>query len=88
MNETALNRLKSGATRLAGVALARIELATEENRLKTKFQSLGRKLYKAVQGDLLNAIKDDPAVVELLGDIEESKRRIAELEQKVSEGRK
>ena len=83
MNETAINKLKTKAKDLAGSALARVELATEESRLKTRFQSLGQKLYQAVQGDLLSTIKDDPAVVELLGSIEESKRRIEDLEKKI-----
>ena len=78
MNETAINKLKTKAKDLAGSALARVELATEESRLKTRFQSL------AVQGDLLGVIKDDPAVVELLGEIEEGKRRIDELEKKIA----
>ena len=51
MNGTALNKIKSKALGVAGTALSRVELATEEGRLKTKFQSLGQKLYKAVQGE-------------------------------------
>lgn len=84
MNETAINKLKTKAKDLAGSALARVELATEEGRLKTRFQSLGQKLYQAVRGDLLGTIKDDPAVVELLGEIEEGKRRIEDLEKKIA----
>ena len=61
-----------------------MELATEESRLKTKFQALGQKVYLAVQGDLLNAMKDDPLVVALLGEIEETKKKIAELESKIA----
>jgi hypothetical protein len=86
MNGTALNKIKSKALGVAGTALSRDELATEEGRLKTKFQSLGQKLYKAVQGDLLSTIKDDPSVVELIGDIEETKRRIEDLEAKIAGG--
>lgn len=83
MNGMALNKLKSKALGVAGSALTRVELASEESRLKTKFQALGQKLYKAVQDDLLSTIKNDPSVVELIGDIEESKRRIDELESKI-----
>ena len=86
MNGTALNKIKSKALGVAGTALSRVELATEESRLKTKFQALGQKLYKAVQGDLLNTIKDDPSVVELIGDIEETKRRIEDLEANIAGG--
>ena len=86
MDKTVLNKLKNHAVGLASAALdrVRVELATEESRLKTKFQSLGQKLYGAVQDDLLKAIKDDPSVVELIGGIEESQKKIAELEKKLS----
>ncbi|WP_290746021.1 hypothetical protein [Fibrobacter sp. UBA4309] len=84
MKETTLNKLKNKATGIASGALSRVELVTEENRLKTKFQALGQKVYLAVQGDLLNAMKDDPLVVALLGEIEETKRKIAELESKIA----
>lgn len=84
MNGTPFNKIKSTAMGLAGIALARVELATEEGRLKTRFQALGQKLYKAVQGDLLSTIKDDSSVVELIGEIEETQRRIADLEGKIS----
>ncbi|MBR4915635.1 MAG: hypothetical protein IKZ45_00930 [Fibrobacter sp.] len=86
MNGKALNKIKNKALGVAGTALTRVELATEESKLKTKFQALGQKLYRAVQGDLLNTIKDDPSVVELLGDIEETKRRIEDLEAKIGGG--
>lgn len=84
MKETTLNKLKNKATGIASGALSRVELVTEENRLKTKFQALGQKVYLAVQGDLLNAMKDDPLVVALLGEIEETKKKIAELESKIA----
>lgn len=84
MKETTLNKLKNKATGIASGALSRVELATEESRLKTKFQALGQKVYLAVQGDLLNAMKDDPLVVALLGEIEETKKKIAELESKIA----
>jgi hypothetical protein len=86
MNGTPFNKIKSTALGLAGTTLARVELASEEGRLKTKFQALGQKLYKAVQGDLLGTIKNDPSVVELIGDIEETQRRIADLESKIGGG--
>ena len=86
MNGMALNKLKSKALGVAGSALTRVELASEESRLKTRFQALGQKLYKAVQGDLLGTIKNDPSVVELIGEIEETQRRIADLESKIGGG--
>ena len=84
MNGTPFNKIKSTAVGLAGATLARLELATEESRLKTRFQALGQKLYKAVQDDLLGTIKNDASVVVLIGDIEETQRRIADLEAKIS----
>lgn len=86
MNETPLNKLKSMATGLASSALTKVELAAEESRLKTKYQALGQKLYSAVQGDLLNTMKDDPSVVELVGAIEEGKRKIQDLEASLAKG--
>lgn len=83
MQETMLNKLKNKASGLAASAVTRVELVAEENRLKTKFQALGQKVYSAVQGDLLNAMKDDPMVVALVGEIEETKKKIAELENKI-----
>jgi hypothetical protein len=84
MDKTVLNKLKNHAMGFASATLVRVELATEESRLKTKFQALGQKLYGAVQDDLLKAIKDDPSVVEIIGGIEESQKKIAELEKKLS----
>lgn len=68
---------------MASVALLRVELATEESKLKKRFQLLGQKLHGAVRDDLLAAIKDDPSVVELLGAIEEQKRRIKSLRNRI-----
>ena len=86
MNETTLNKLKNKASALASGALSRVELAAEERRLKAKCQALGKKVYRAVQGDLLNAMKDDPSVVALVGEIEETQKKIAALEDKVAGG--
>ena len=83
MSETPLNKLKNKAMSAASSAVLRVELATEESKLKKNFQSLGQKLHMAVKEDLLAAIKDDPSVVELLGAIEERKRRIKSLENKI-----
>lgn len=84
MNKTTLNKLKNKAGGLASAALTRVELVAEENRLKTKFQALGQRMYLAVQGDLVNAMKSDPLVVALLGEIDETKKKITELEIRIS----
>lgn len=83
MSETPLNKLKNKALFAASSAVLRVELATEESKLKKNFQALGQKLHMAVKEDLLAAIKDDPSVVELLGAIEERKRRIKALENRI-----
>lgn len=83
MYETPLNKLKNKALSAASSAILRVELATEESKLKKDFQTLGLKLHGAVRDDLLAAIKDDPSVVELLGAIEERKRRIKNLEKRI-----
>lgn len=83
MSKIPLNKLKNSAVNFASTALLRVELATEESRLKNRFQALGQKLHGAVRDDLLSAIKDDPAVVELLGAIEEQKRRIESLQNRI-----
>ena len=41
MDKTVLNKLKNHAMGFASATLVRVELATEESRLKTKFQALG-----------------------------------------------
>lgn len=83
MTKIPLNKLKNSAVNFASTALLRVELATEESRLKNRFQTLGQKLHGAVRDDLLSAIKDDPSVVELLGAIEEQKRRIESLKNRI-----
>ncbi|MCQ2108937.1 MAG: hypothetical protein MJZ05_09275 [Fibrobacter sp.] len=84
MMETPLNKLKNKALFAASSAVLRVELATEEAKLKKNFQTLGLKVHGAVRDDLLAAIKDDPSVVELLGAIEERKRRIKNLERRIN----
>ena len=62
-----------------------------EQTLNTILQSKCKEKIVAVsltisQDDLLKAIKDDPSVVELIGGIEETKKKIAELENKLAKG--
>ena len=84
MAEKTLNKIKNKALNYASTALLRIELANEEAKLKKRFMSLGQKLHGAVRDDLLSSIKDDPSVVELLGAIEEQKRLIASLQDRIA----
>lgn len=82
MSKIPLNKLKNSAMNFASTALLRVELAAEESRLN-RFQALGQKLHGAVRDDLLSAIKDDPSVVEILGAIEEHKRKINSLRERI-----
>lgn len=83
MSKIPLNKLKNSAMNFASTALLRVELAAEDSRLKNRFQALGQKLHGAVRDDLLSAIKDDPSVVEILGAIEEHKRKINSLRERI-----
>ena len=83
MAEKTLNKIKNKALNLASTALLRVELANEESKLKKRFMALGQKLHGAVRDDLLQTIKDDPSVVELLGAIEEEKRHIESLSKRI-----
>lgn len=83
MSKIPLNKLKNSAMNFASTALLRVELAAEESRLKNRFQALGQKLHGAVRDDLLSAIKNDPSVVEILGAIEEHKRKINSLRERI-----
>ena len=83
MAEKTLNRIKNKALNLASTALLRVELTNEESKLKTRFMTLGQKLHGAIRDDLLQTIKDDPSVVELLGAIEEEKRVIDSLRKRI-----
>jgi len=83
MAEKTLNKIKNRALNLASTALLRVELANEESKLKKRFMALGQKLHGAIRDDLLETIKDDPSVVELLGSIEEEKRIIESLRKRI-----
>lgn len=84
MNETPLNRLKNAAKGYAASALTRVELSMEESKLKSKYQTLGQKLYESVRNGDLSKIKEDVSVIEIIGAIYESKSRIEELEKNLN----
>ena len=87
MAEKTLNKIKNKALNYASTALLRVELANEESKLKKRFMALGQKLHGAIRDDLLQTIKDDPSVVELLGAIEEEKRLIETLRKRIENPR-
>lgn len=78
MAET-LNKLKSGALNCASVVLNKVSIATEETRIKAKYEALGRRLLPALENDALNSLKNDPEVVELVGCISEMRTHIKEM---------
>lgn len=82
MTETVLNRLKSGALNCASTVLNRMNIATEESRLKAKYETLGRRLLPALENDALDTLKNDPDVVELVGSISEMRTRLNALKKR------
>ncbi len=76
MTETVLNRLKSGALNCASTVLNKMNIATEESRIKAKYEALGRRLLPALENDALDTLKNDPDVVELVGAISEMRTRL------------
>lgn len=76
MTETVLNRLKIGALNCASTVLGKMNIATEESRLKAKYEALGRRLLPALENDALDTLKNDPDVVELVGAISEMRTRL------------
>lgn len=82
MTETVLNRLKSGALNCASTVLNRMNIATEESRLKAKYEALGRRLLPALENNALDTLKNDPDVVELVGSISEKRTRLNALKKR------
>lgn len=82
MTETVLNRLKSGALNCASTVLNRMNIATEESRLKAKYEALGRRLLPALEKNALDTLKNDPDVVELVGSISEMRTRLNALKKR------
>ncbi len=76
MTETVLNRLKSGALNCASAVLNKMNIATEESRIKEKYEALGRRLLPALENDALDTLRNDPDVVELVGAISEMRTRL------------
>ena len=60
MAENTLNKIKNGALSCACSVLNKINIATEESRLKAKYESLGRRLLPALEKDALDERKNDP----------------------------
>lgn len=81
MSKSMLNKLKEGAKNCASTVLLHIDLAAEESRLKSKYESLGEHFMKALQNNDLDSLQEDPRVVELVGAIQENKARIRSLKE-------
>lgn len=75
------DKLKTEALGCASTVLNKMNIATEESRLKAKYESLGRRLLPALENDALEALKNDPDVVELVGSIAEARARVQAMKQ-------
>lgn len=84
MRETPLNKLKNKGKDCATAILRRVDLASEEAKLRSCFTKLGKQLHGAAKGSSLIDIKDDPSVVEILGEIEERTRTIKSLKNQMN----
>ncbi len=82
MAETVLNRIKLGALNCASTVLNRMNVATEESRLKAKYEALGRRLLPALENQALDTLQNDPEVVELVGSISEIRTRISAMKKR------
>lgn len=88
MAESMFDKLKTGALGCASTVLNKMNVATEESRLKAKYEALGRRLLPALENDALEALKNDPDVVELVGSIAEARTRIQAMKQRNSKRKK
>lgn len=79
MSKMTLNSFKDSALLCASFALDRVNLAVDESRLSDKYRALGKRLLPALENGTLETLKDDPEVVELVGDISETLSRIEKL---------
>jgi len=79
MHKIPLNMLKNKAKSYADMVRNRVDVTGEEAKLAADYRNLGEKVYHAVLGDLVSVMKSDPAVVELVGSIEERLRKLREL---------
>ena len=79
MNKIPLNLLKNKAKSYADMVRNRVDVTGEEAKLAADYRDLGEKVYHAVLGALVSVMKSDPALVDLVGSIEERLRKIKEL---------
>lgn len=84
MRETPLNKLKNKGKECVTAVRRHIDLASEEAKLRSCFAKLGKQLHGAVKGTSLIDIKDNPSVVEILGEIEERTRTIKSLKNQMN----
>lgn len=82
-NKIPLKQLQSKSREYASVVLLRVKLAMEESNLRKCFTRLGKMFHGAVCTENLEEFKETPAVVELLGEIEERRRSINALKEQI-----
>jgi len=95
MADTSFNKLKKSALEFASASASKLESLTqagklrldilaEEHRLQEKYAELGAKTFAAVQDSKFETLRDEVAVVELLGAISENKGRLDDLRAKLN----
>lgn len=86
MAENTLNKIKNSALSCACSVLNKMNIATEESRLKAKYEALGRRLLPALEKNALDELKNDPEVVELVGNISEIRARVRDMKKRDQKG--
>lgn len=83
MSEIPLKKLKNKSKDYASAMLMRVDLAMEESKLNKCFTRLGKKLHGTLKTQLFTDVKNDPTMVELLGEIEERRKVIKDLKNRL-----
>lgn len=76
-------RIKDGALRVSSNVLLRMEIATEEARQTKRFKKLGERVFQVLADGNLEQLKEDRLIVELLGALQETKKTIDSMREKL-----
>ncbi len=77
------DRVKNGAARLSSKILWRIDIASEESKQEKRFKELGERVFQTLLEGKPEDLKTDPITVELLGSIQEHKKKIQAMQNKL-----
>ena len=83
MSKISLNGIKDTCLNKASNVLLRVNILSEEAKLDKLFKKLGERVFQALLEKDLEVLKNDPVTVELLGEIEEQKKSIQEMQIKL-----